>query len=195
MIVRSFYFLRHGETDWNVQKRLQGATDTPLNDNGRQQAQRAAAILQKYPIDHIVASPLVRAFDTARIVADALAVPLETDARIAEKNYGMLEGMTLDEIHAWRDKNKDKFGAIEPETGYAAPPGGEIYADVRARIVDGFTHWLEMRREKSILFVSHGGVYRVLRRAMLGDDTLSPNATPFHFIRNNNEIWNIVELT
>jgi broad specificity phosphatase PhoE len=195
MIVRSFYFLRHGETDWNAEKRLQGATDIPLNDNGRAQAARAAAILQKYNIDHIVGSPLARAAETARIVADTLQKPLVHDPRIREKNYGQFEGMTLDAIAVWRNENAHKLGAIEPETGYAAPPGGEIYADLRARIMDGFHHWLETHQGKSVLFVSHGGVYRVLRRALLGDETLSPNATPFHFVRETDTAWNIIELT
>src|SRR5688572_566464 len=130
MIARSFYFLRHGETDWNVEGRVQGHTDTPLNENGRAQARAAIYILKKHKIDRIVSSTLNRAFETAQIVNAVLNLPIETDERLCERNFGVYEGLVGPEIEAWKLANAHRIGPIEEETGFPAPPEGEDYATV-----------------------------------------------------------------
>src|SRR5690554_970725 len=95
------YLVRHGETDWNFEHRIQGATDIPLNDTGRQQARRTGRLLASRKWDAIVASPLSRAFDTASIIAEEIGLPAPTAlAGIVERNYGDAEGLTGTEISA-----------------------------------------------------------------------------------------------
>ena len=87
-----FYFLRHGQTQTNVQDLIAGWGDTELTDLGRRQAQSAAELLAKHPISAIYSSALKRARDTAQYVADRLQLPVTTIAELAERNWGVLEG-------------------------------------------------------------------------------------------------------
>jgi broad specificity phosphatase PhoE len=96
----SFYFLRHGQTTWNVEGRFQGHTDIPLNDIGLSQAQDAATILARCPVDLIVASPLIRARTTAEIVAAHLGKPLLMDDALKERHFGAFEGLVVNEVKA-----------------------------------------------------------------------------------------------
>ena len=93
------YLVRHGETDWNRQRRIQGLTDIPLNDAGREQARETGSVLGRRPFDGIFSSPLGRALETARIIAGEVGLPEPgvIDA-LAERNYGEAEGMGFDEI-------------------------------------------------------------------------------------------------
>jgi len=110
------YVLRHGETDWNVQGRLQGTSDVPLNARGIEQAQRAARSLRGVlsPQAIIVSSPLERALATATAVAQAAGVSVETDPRLIERAYGVWEGLTEEERavrdpeehERWRDRKE-----------------------------------------------------------------------------------------
>jgi hypothetical protein len=92
---RSFLCLRHGVTDWNAQGRFQGRTDNPLNDEGISQAQAAADRLCKLSFDHVVASPLARARQTAEIIAVAARKPLDIDDGMIECDFGSLEGTSI----------------------------------------------------------------------------------------------------
>lgn len=93
------YLVRHGETDWNAQRRIQGSTDIPLNAIGRAQAASTAGLLERRRFDAVVASPLSRAFETGSIIAEhlGLAVPT-TYPGLAERSYGEAEGLTNDEV-------------------------------------------------------------------------------------------------
>ena len=92
---RSFHCLRHGVTDWNRQGRFQGRTDIPLNDEGIAQAHAAARRLRNLRLDQVVASPLVRAAATAKIVAASSATPLAIDDGLIECDFGSLEGRSI----------------------------------------------------------------------------------------------------
>ncbi|WP_420367786.1 histidine phosphatase family protein [Curtobacterium sp. L1-20] len=93
------YLVRHGETDWNAQRRIQGSTDIPLNATGRRQAAETAVLLGRRRFDAVVASPLARAFETGSIIADHLGLPTPaTEAGLAERSYGEAEGLTNDEV-------------------------------------------------------------------------------------------------
>ncbi|MDD9900693.1 MAG: histidine phosphatase family protein [Alphaproteobacteria bacterium] len=178
---RSFYFLRHGETDWNRALRVQGWTDIPLNDTGRAQAGTAIAHLRGLDIDHIVASPLVRAKETADIVNTALDLPIITDADLRERHFGQLEGAPAEDFKAFVAKGQCISELCE-ENGYPCPEGGESYADFKARVLSSMTRHLENFAGKNVLFVAHGGLYRVLCRAIATVPlTHSPNAAPFRF--------------
>src|SRR3569623_193897 len=89
--------VRHGETDWNAEGRLQGHTDRPLNDHGRRQAKEVAERLAGEGADAIYASDLLRAKETAEIVGERRGVPVVVDADLREKNWGNWEGLTGDE--------------------------------------------------------------------------------------------------
>ncbi|ROP66221.1 putative phosphoglycerate mutase [Curtobacterium sp. PhB130] len=95
------YLVRHGETDWNKQRRIQGSTDIPLNDTGRSQATETAGLLARRSFDAVVASPLVRAYETGSIIATRLGLPAPTTyPGLAERSYGEAEGLTDDEVLA-----------------------------------------------------------------------------------------------
>ena len=96
----SFYFLRHGQTMWNVEGRFQGHTDIPLNEVGLSQARDAATVLARCPVDLIIASPLIRARRTAEIVAVHLGKPLLLDDELKERHFGAFEGLVVNEVKA-----------------------------------------------------------------------------------------------
>jgi broad specificity phosphatase PhoE len=160
------YFIRHGETDWNAEGRLQGQHDIPLNDLGRVQADEAGVILRHLcpradDLDWWV-SPLARTRETAeraRAAIDLHPTYYKTDDRLKELTFGRWEGMT------WKDvRRSDPKGALERERDKwrAVPPGGESYEMLTARVA-GF---METLRRETVL-VSHGGVARVLM-SMIG---------------------------
>jgi len=196
MLPRSFYFLRHGETDWNKERRFQGPNeDIPLNDTGRHQAYLAALKLKHKPIDRIIASPLSRAYETAEIINQFLQKPIETDERLKEKDFGFYNGKTLDEVNKWEKKNPDKLGVLEPETGFKLSPQGEAYGDFQKRILEAFVEYIEKYPNENLLFVAHGGLYSTLHYTLMKEIKHSSNAQPFHFMRNAAQDWSLIELT
>jgi probable phosphoglycerate mutase len=161
------YFIRHGQTDWNVEGRLQGQHDTPLNKIGIGQAVHCGEILRTLferdgrdpqAFDYI-ASPLSRARKTMELVRGELALDpagYSTDARLAELSFGRWEGATFAELKACEvdtlalaTREHDKWGFV--------PPGGESYADLLVRV----SAWHATVARDTIV-VSHGGVARTL---------------------------------
>ena len=147
--------IRHGQTEWNLVKRWQGRAESHLTDLGRSEATRAGAHLSTMkPFDEIWTSPLVRARDTAEILATALGIsPIQVDQRLIETDVGVWEGLTLSELErGW--------------PGYLAqrrqPEGFESDSEVLERI----TSFCEdrIRSNKRCLAVCHSGVMRTLRR-------------------------------
>ena len=190
---RSFYFVRHGETDWNKQLMLQGHTDIPLNDTGRAQAERAIDIVRHLPIDRVIASTLSRADETARILNSVLQKPLSNDSLLVERSFGDFEGKDVSCI----DNLKSQMalqGLVAEENGYPCPPNAESYADFKARTLTNIRKHLEAFEGENILFVAHGGLYRVLRRALFGKADTSPNVQPYHFEKAD-DAWKLHVLT
>jgi broad specificity phosphatase PhoE len=162
-----FWFLRHGETDWNAQGLSQGSTDIPLNAVGLMQARRAAETLKPLGIASIVASPLSRALHTAQIAAEALGLPVETDGDLAEVHFGEQEGQPMGD---WYD---------DWIAGTYTPARAETFAGLRARAVRGVNNAL--RRPAPVLVVAHGALFRALRQAAgLEANVRTPNALPLH---------------
>ncbi len=161
-----FWFLRHGETDWNAQNLSQGNVDIPLNATGVAQAHRAAERLRHRGIVHIVASPLSRAHDTARIVADALGLAVFVDEGLREVAFGEKEGHPMGDWFAtWVD-------------GEYTPEGAERFADLRLRATSAINRALA--NPAPVLVVAHGALFRALRAEMgLPPNVRTPNATPF----------------
>ena len=147
------YLVRHGETDWNSQRRIQGTTDIPLNDTGRSQAARTGLLLARRQWDAVVTSPLSRAFETGSIIAAELGLPAPTtDARLVERNYGEAEGLDFEEMQR-----------LFPED--TKVPGRERRSVVAARALEALMDIAHAHPDESIVVVSHGGLIRsVLRK-------------------------------
>ena len=163
----AFWYLRHGETDWNARGLSQGNVDTPLNPRGIAQAREAAEALRGRGIRSLVASPLSRARRTAEIVADALGLDVEIEPALREVAFGSQEGQPMGD---WYD---------DWIAGGFTPPGAETFAALRARAVSACNRALE--REPPVLIVAHGALFRALRAEMgLSANIRTPNALPLH---------------
>lgn len=160
-----FWFLRHGETDWNAQGLSQGAVDVPLNANGEAQAKRAAKLLHESGIATIVASPLARARRTAEIVGAALGIAVRYDPDLREVTFAGMEGQLIgDWYEDWI-------------SGTTTPPGAEPFAELAVRAEAAVTRALDA--PAPVLVVSHGAFFRALRLAMqLPPNVRTPNAVP-----------------
>ena len=145
--------VRHGQTDWNVEGRYQGQTDQPLNAAGRAQAEALARQLASRRFDAVYSSDLLRALETAQIIAARLRLPVQVDQRLREISLGDWEGQRVAEIAAqyqaaWTDR------ARNPLTARA--PGGETVAEVAARLADAAADIAERHPDGPVLVVSHG---------------------------------------
>ena len=128
---RPLYLIRHGQTVWNLEGRLQGGKDSPLSALGRQQARAAAISLGANPPCSILTSPLGRAKTTAEIIATELSIPVTEDKRLAEVGFGKAEGLTLSEIDKrWPDFRDER----ERDKWHVRWPDGESYQDADRRI-------------------------------------------------------------
>jgi len=148
-----FLLIRHGQTDWNIQRRYQGQTDIPLNPTGLQQARALIPILENEHFDAIYSSDLSRAFQTAQIISTACGLAVTTDARLREINMGSWEGLSFDEV---REKYADDFnrGAEDPE--FTRSPGGESVADLSRRMAEAADDIAGRHAQGRVLLVSHG---------------------------------------
>lgn len=174
----SFYVLRHGQTDWNAQARLQGSTDIPLNDTGREQARIAAGFMADEGITRIIASPLSRALETAQIVGARIGITPELDPRLTERNFGLFEGMTIDEVRRHREEMRDFMNPLADIDGKHYPDNAETLPAVIERVFACVNAWRETGR---CLFVCHGIPFRAITRRFLNDMYSSPNAAPVRF--------------
>ena len=142
------YLVRHGETDWNRQRRIQGRTDIPLNDTGREQARLAASVLSSLPVARVYSSPLVRARETAEIISALLGTePSSALADLTERDYGAAEGLTSAEVDA-------RF----PEG--SSVPRQEDRSHATARFLAAVAGLAKLYPHDSLVVVSHGGVLR-----------------------------------
>jgi len=163
------YYIRHGETSWNAQGRLQGVQDIPLNDLGRRQAVEAGNILadlfardgREQSSLSFVASPLIRARATMELVRGELKLPRDSyalDDRLREIAYGQWEGSTLPEMQV---RDPDLYAKRQTGKWTVSPPGGESYVEVQARMQD----WYASVTADTVA-VAHGGTARALMVAL-----------------------------
>jgi broad specificity phosphatase PhoE len=184
---RSFLRLRHGVTDWNRQGRFQGRTDNPLNDDGIVQAHAAARRLQNAGIDHVVASPLLRAVQTAEIVAAVSPKPVAIDDGIIECDFGSLEGQSIAEImKAHRLKTVEDLVSI-------LPPDGERWPSISARALRCVGKWLDRHPKATILFVCHDAVMQSMSEALCAKWLDNRHGTPFRYARAG-DAWTVDEV-
>ncbi len=164
--------VRHGETAWNVDARIQGQLDVGLNDTGRWQARRVGQALAGEAISAVYSSDLGRAHETALSIAEVTGVAVFSDEGLRERGFGMFEGRTFDEIHqTWPDHAQNWRKRI-PE--WEPPEGGESLLQLRERVTRT-VHTLASRHTgEQIVVVAHGGVLDTLYRVATGQEVNSP---------------------
>jgi probable phosphoglycerate mutase len=156
------FALRHGETAWNVEHRIQGQLDVPLNQRGREQAARLALALQGEGLAAVHSSDLSRATATAQAVAEACGLPVAQDAALRERAFGRFEGESYASIEARWPEDALRWRRREIDF---APGGGETLRDFSARCVAVLTRLALAHRGEAIAVVAHGGVLDCLYRA------------------------------
>jgi probable phosphoglycerate mutase len=178
--------LRHGETAWNREQRIQGQRDVPLNAAGRWQADRLAEALADEPIAAIYSSDLQRAFETAQALARTTAAPLATDPALRERGFGRFEGETFADVAAnWPD-DAARWRRREPDF---APGGGEPLELFYARCVRAAGVLAARHRGQLVALVAHGGVLDCLYRAATGVDLQAPRSWQLGNATINRLLW------
>jgi len=165
--------IRHGETAWNVDTRIQGQLDVPLNDTGRWQAQRLGQAVSYEPLAAVYASDLMRAFETAQAVAQACGREVITEVGLRERHFGEFQGFTWKEIEErwpteserWRKRDLD-----------FAPAGGEALRNFYERSIATATRLASAHPGQTIVLVAHGGVMDCLYRASSHIDLQAPRS-------------------
>ncbi len=178
MSMTHFWLIRHGETQWNAAKRLQGWLDIPLSPVGIKQAEQLADYLRSpsfgVPIDTVVSSDLSRAFETARIATSHLGLTIEATPQLRERSYGIYEGKdwaTLDSMHS----NGKGFDLRDPEQEIDQ---GEALHAFSARISEAFENLAQRYRGKNVLVFAHGGVIDIAWRKVEQLPLGAPRAHP-----------------
>jgi broad specificity phosphatase PhoE len=174
--VTVLYLVRHGETDWNREQRLQGTRDIPLNETGVAQAHELAGYFSTLPITCVISSPLVRASQTAAILADACACPVRVEARLQEIDHGSWSGLTLPDIGS-RFPALVAHEQLRPEAFDVG--GGERLPDVYRRVAEVLADLLSQHEKEHVLVVGHGITLALMSCAANGvDPALFPEHLP-----------------
>jgi len=182
-----FWLIRHGQTDWNLENRFQGSTDTHLNAEGMRQAETAAERLDGAAPTVIYSSPLLRAHTTAQIIASALNLPIITDVRLQEIALGDWEGQLGEDLHRLYP---EQFEARRRDTTGFRSPNGESLQEVAARAGALLDEICASRPEDEVVIVSHGvtlGVIHCLLEGIPIDQAyqnIPDNASPLSLVRN-----------
>lgn len=164
--------IRHGETSWNADARIQGQRDVGLNDTGRWQARQVGKALADEPISAVYTSDLERAHATARSIADATGLPVVADEGLRERSFGMFEGKTFDEIHATWPEHAQNWRRRIPE--WEPPEGGESLLQLRERVTRTMAALAARHLGEQIVVVAHGGVLDALYRVATRQDVDAP---------------------
>lgn len=186
MLLTRILALRHGETAWNRDTRIQGHLDIPLNPRGHWQAARAADALRHEPIAAIYSSDLARAHATALAIAHTRSLPVVTHVGLRERGFGCFEGKTWSDIEtgwpveavAWRKRVPD-----------FAPEGGETLLQLRERIATTVYELAARHPGEQVVMVAHGGVLDVLYRLATGQDIQAPRTWTLDNASINRLLW------
>jgi 2,3-bisphosphoglycerate-dependent phosphoglycerate mutase len=173
--------IRHGETAWNRERRIQGQLDTPLNDEGLRQAQAAAKRLSEqrsgYRLDDpsapasIVSSDLARCRETAGPIAAATGLPVSYDARLRERSYGLFQGRTYDEVRRDRADAWGRWLARDPDFDVE---GGDSLRTFQRRVEAVLSELARAHLGRTLIVVTHGGVLDIACRMCRGMDLTAP---------------------
>ena len=174
------YLVRHGETDWNIERRFQGIEDIPLNDKGRKQAKDCAKILATLSFSTIYASPLQRAYETATIIADTMnayhkehninepALTVNKDSRLLERDFGKISGLLPEDRKAFLASGEDA--------------NMEEFEHLTKRLMEALRDYQERYQGQNVLVITHGGVINAILHVLSGGEigtgkTLVPNTS------------------
>ncbi|MCB1887532.1 MAG: histidine phosphatase family protein [Rhodocyclaceae bacterium] len=185
--------VRHGETAWNAERRLQGHSDVPLNAVGEAQASATASQLAGQPFDAIYTSDLCRARQTARACAEVLGLVEIAEPALRERHFGKFQGLTYDEARERHPAAYRRFEARDPHYDF---DGGESLTQFYARISAAITGVADRHPGGQLLVVAHGGVLDCINRMIRGldlqpqRDFLIPNAA-LNWVRREASGWTI----
>lgn len=157
--------IRHGETHWNIEGKWQGHEDSPLTDNGVNQAKAVARQLQRYKIDALYSSDLGRAMQTAEIIAKPHQLKIQPDPRIRERHLGNFQGLTLKEMKSQYPHEYLKH--TSRDANYKAP-GGESKEQQYKRSIHFFSEIVGKHPNQTIVIITHGGVVDCLFKHVMG---------------------------
>lgn len=158
------FLIRHGETEWNKQNRLQGHSDIPLSPEGIHQARVLMENSFFHRVDAIYSSDLARAKETANIIADKFNLKVKLVPELREMNYGDWEGRKISSLIMEFPKEFGKF-FTDPES--CRPPNGETFLECQARVMIGIREIIANQDNKNIVIVSHGAAIRLIIGAVL----------------------------
>lgn len=167
-----FYCVRHGETQFNADGRIQGQTDSPLSDLGRRQCEAVAAALESRLLEAVYSSPLRRAIDSAECVAARLKLEIRIDPRLMEIDAGIFQGLTWPEIERRHPVEAKQWLARDPD--YRIPQG-ESRGDVMVRARAAFEE-LRASGHRQVVVMAHGGLLSAAFRTLL---EIPPRRNPF----------------
>lgn len=164
--LKPFYFIRHGETEWNKRNIIMGSQDIPLNEVGLQQAHEASSLLENETFNVIISSPRIRARQTADIISQKTHKTILLEEGLVEITWGAAEGTP-------HDPTKSIFDDVDK------PEGAETFTAFQRRVVDAMSDVL--LTNDLPLIVSHGGVFKALTYSLGYQNLSSPNCTPYLF--------------
>ena len=193
MLATRIIAIRHGETAWNVDARIQGQMDIPLNEKGRWQAQRLArALAASETVDAIYCSDLLRAWDTAQSICNRVHQPGIHATGLRERRFGRFEGKTFTELEAAWPQETLRWRQRDPDW---APPQGESLREVTARVVHTTNKLAARHIGEQIVLVTHGGVLDVLYRQAAGLDPCAARTWTLGNASINRLLWTPQALT
>jgi 2,3-bisphosphoglycerate-dependent phosphoglycerate mutase len=178
--------IRHGETSWNVDTRIQGQLDISLNEAGHTQAARMAQALADEPVTAVYASDLSRAWETARYLGEAVGAPVHPEPALRERAFGAFEGRTFAEIEAALPDQARRWRRRDP---HFTPHGGESLLTLRDRVVVAVERLAARHAGELIALVGHGGVMDVLYRAATRLDIEAPRTWVLANTAINRLLW------
>ena len=173
---RPFYFVRHGQTDWNLAGRMQGVSDIPLNQTGIDQAFAVAGKISDTAVTRLIVSPLLRALKTAAIIAEARQLPMQVDSQLMERSFGSYEGQYTAEMRLKHNLPEDE------SITKILPPDAEHWPQTLSRSHATIAKWLLSCPDDTLLFVGHAAFFRALYESLGGPTTEAKNGKVYHFI-------------
>jgi broad specificity phosphatase PhoE len=165
LMPRLLYIVRHGVTDWNQSQCIQGQLDIPLNDAGRSQAALVAERLASLGATALYSSDLLRAYETAQIIAQAVGLQIIQKPSLREMHFGAWQGLTVDEI---RERDPECYAARREQPHDVPPPGGEVWRQFYQRSVKSIHDILHATDAERVIVATHSGVCTVLGLEALG---------------------------
>lgn len=184
--MNTFYIVRHGETQWNIQGKTQGHGDSNLTEKGIDQARRLAKHLDKYPIDYIYSSDLGRATQTAKIIGSEFNKDVVYTEELREMSFGKWEGLTIQEI---QQGYGDVYKTWRNEPHKAEIPNGEKLELLKERLLNCIEDINKKHKNSHIVLVSHSMSVRIMILSLIGSDLSN-----IYRIKQDNTALNIVEI-